>query len=184
MRLILLLASFIWTTTSVGQSLKKGIYKGQKFPFTICYLSLTDSTIEVEYFFQKSGQIFGHLPVKKLKLGTEHFSKKASLKSLDDSIKVFAKADYFLIKRKGFGRIKVHKSVETETTIAILRNRNRLFSFSHDLYDEFKVKPDFDQQKFTNKFGSYKLDEYLNLDSAEFNKKLDETRDDIIKNWL
>ncbi|MCE2786816.1 MAG: hypothetical protein ACK44P_09930 [Bacteroidota bacterium] len=66
MRQILLIATILWTTNSFGQTLEEGIYKGQKMPFTICYLTYTDSTIEVEYFFQKGGQIFGHIPAKKL----------------------------------------------------------------------------------------------------------------------
>jgi hypothetical protein len=67
MRQIILIATILWTTISVGQTLGNGIYKGQKLPFTICYLTYTDSTLEVEYFFQKGGQIFGHISAKKIK---------------------------------------------------------------------------------------------------------------------
>src|SRR5690606_17876558 len=106
MRHILLIATILWTTTSVGQTLGKGIYKGQKMPFTICYLTYTDSTLEVEYFFQKGGQIFGHIPAIKL----ESFATKPAFKSQDDSLKVFIKTDHFLIKRKGSDKVKVYKS--------------------------------------------------------------------------
>ncbi len=184
MRQIFLIATILWTTTSVGQTLRKGIYKGQKLPFTICYLTYSDSTIEVEYFFQKGGQIFGHIPAKKLEIGMESFATKPAFKSQDDSIMVFIKTDHFLIKRTGSDKVKVYKSADTQTTITILRNRNRLFSFSQKLYDEYKVRPNFDQQKFWDKIHSYDLDKYITLDNEKFNAKLDETRADLKKNWL
>lgn len=55
MRQLVLIALVFWTTTIYGQDLGKGIYRGQKLPFIICYLTYNDSTIEVEYFFQKGG---------------------------------------------------------------------------------------------------------------------------------
>jgi hypothetical protein len=184
MRHILLLLTILWGTTSVGQTLGKGIYKGQKLPFTICYLSYTDSTIEVEYFFQKGGQIFGHIPAKKLEIGMESFATKPAFKSQDDSIMAYIKADHFLVKRKGSDKVKVYNSADTQATITTLRNRNRLFSFSQKLYDEHKVRPNFDQQKFWDKLHSYELDKYISLDSEKFNAKLNETRADLNKNWL
>ena len=184
MRQIFLLATLLWATTSVGQTLGKGIYKGQKRPFTICYFTYTDSTIEVEYFFQKGGQIFGHIPAKKFEIGKESFATKPTIKSQDDSITIFIKTDHFLIKRKGSVKVKVYNSADTLQTITTLRNRNRLFSFSQKLYDEFKVRPNFDQQKFWDKLNSYDLDKYLILDNEKFNVKLDETRGDLKKNWL
>ncbi|REJ82811.1 MAG: hypothetical protein DWQ44_01460 [Bacteroidetes bacterium] len=184
MRQILLLLAIFWTTISLGQTLEKGIYKGQKLPFTICYLTYSDTIIEVEYFFQKGGQIFGHIPAKKLQINMESFATKPAFKSQDDSINVFIHSDYFLIKRKGLDKVKVYKSVDTQTTITTLRNRNKLFSFSHKLYDEYKVKPNFDQQKFWDKLHSYNLDKYVTLDNEKFSDKLNETRDDFKKNWL
>ena len=184
MRQIFLIATILWATTSVGQALEKGIYKGQKLLFTICYLTYTDSTIEVEYFFQKGGQIFGHIPSKKLQINMESFATKPAFKSQDDSITVFIKTDHFLIKRKGSDKVRVYKSADTQTTITTLRNRNRLFSFSQGLFDEYKVKPNFDQQKFWDKLHSYDLDKYVTLDNENFNSKLNETRDDFKKNWL
>ncbi|MBK7853940.1 MAG: hypothetical protein IPJ79_02680 [Bacteroidetes bacterium] len=181
---LLLIATILWTTTSFGQTLEKGIYKGQKLPFTICYLTYSDSTIEVEYFFQKGGQIFGHIPAKKLEIGIESFATKPAFKSQDDSIMVFIKTDHYLIKRKGSDKVKVYKSADTQRTITTLRNRNILFSFSQRLFDEYKVKPDFDQQKFWDKLHSYNLDRYITLDNEKFNAKLDETRADLKKNWL
>ena len=184
MRQILLISTILWTTISVGQTLGKGIYKGQKLPFTICYLTYTDSTLEVEYFFQKGGQIFGHIPAKKLEIGMESFPTRPALKSQDDSITIFIKTDHFLIKLKGSDNIKVYKSADTQTTIATLRNRNRLFSFSQRLFDEYKVRPNFDQQNFWDKFDSYQLDKYVTLDNEKFNAILDETLADFKKNWL
>ena len=184
MRQILIIAIILWTTISVGQTLGKGIYKGQKKPFTICYLTYTDSIIEVEYFFQKGGQMFGHIPAKKLEMGMESFATKPAFKSQDDSITVFINKDHFLIKRKGSDKLKVYKSADTQTTINTLRNKNKLFSFSQKLYDEYKVRPNFEQQKFWDKLHSYLLDTYITLDSEKFNKKLDDTRVDLNKNWL
>lgn len=148
MRQIFLIATILWATTSVGQTLEKGIYKGHKLPFIICYLTYTDSTIEVEYFFQKGGQIFGHIPAKQLHINMESFATKPAFKSQDDSITGFIKADHFLIKRKGSDKVKAYKSADTQTTVTTLRNRYRLFSFSQGLFDEYKVKPNFDKQKF------------------------------------
>lgn len=184
MRQIFLIAAILWATTSVGQTLGKGIYKGQKLPFTICYLTYTDSTLEVEYFFQKGEQIFGHVPAKKLEIRMESFATKPAFKSKEDSITVFIKTDHFLIKRKGSDKVKVYKSADTQTTITTLRNRNKLFSFSQKLYDEYKVKSNFDQQKFWDKLHSYDLEKYITLDNGKFNVKLDETHVDINNNWL
>jgi hypothetical protein len=184
MRRILLTLIIFWTSVLFGQTPEKGIYRGQKTPFIICYLTYNDSTIEVEYFNQKSSQIFGHFPAKKLVYNTESFSTKPIFKSTDDSVLVYSKKNYYLVKRKGFNKIKVYKTADTQADISILRNRNKLFRFSHNLYDEFKVRPNFDQQQFWNKLNSYGLDKYVTLDNKEFIKKLNETRDDIKKNWL
>jgi len=184
MRQIFLIAAILWTTISVGQTLEKGVYKGQKLPFTICYLTCTDSTIEVEYFFQKGGQIFGHIPAKRLEMGMESFATKPAFKSQDDSITVFVKTDHYLIKRKGLYKVKVYKSADTQTAITTLRNRNRLFSFSQRLFDEYKVRPNFDEQTFWSKLHSYDLGKYITLDNEKFNTKLNETRADLNKNWL
>lgn len=184
MRQLFLIVTLLWATISVGQTLGKGIYKGQKLPFTICYLTYTDSTIEVEYFFQKGGQIFGHIPAKKLEIKMESFATKPAFKSQDDSITVFIKTDYFLIKRKDSDKVKVYNSADSKQTITTLRNSNRLFSFSQKLYGEYKVKPNFDQQKFWDKLHSYDLDKYITLNNENFNAKLAETHADLKKNWL
>jgi len=184
MRQIILILAFFGTTISFGQTLGKGIYKGQKLPFTICFLTYTDSIIEVEYFFQKGGQIFGHIPAKKLEIEMESIATKPAFKSQDDSITVFIKTDHFLIKRKGSDKVKVYKSADTKTAITTLRNRNRLFSFSQRLFDEYKVRPNFDEQKFWAKLHSYDLDKHVTLDNEIFNTKLNETREDFKKNWL
>lgn len=133
MKRILLISAILWTTISVGQTLEKGIYRGQKLPFTICYFTYTDSIIEVEYFFRKSAHVFDHIPAKKLQRGMESFKNKPAFKSQDDSILVFIKADYFLIKLKGFDKIKVYKSVDTEAEIKTLRNNNKQFRKQHPI---------------------------------------------------
>ncbi len=184
MRQIIITATILWTSIAVGQTLEKGIYKGLKLPFTICYLTYSDSTIEVEYFFQKGGQIFGHIPAKKIEIGMENIAIKPAFKSQDDSIKILTKTDQFLVKRKGSDKVKVYKSADTYATITALRNKNRLFSFSQQLYNEYKVKPNFDEQKFWDKLHSYNLEKYLTLENEKFNGKLDETLIEIKKNWL
>jgi hypothetical protein len=184
MRQITILAFTLWTSVLLGQDLGKGIHKGQKLPFTICYFTYTDSKIEVEYFFQKGEQIFGHIPAKTLQINMESFSTKPAYKSKDDSITVFVKSDYYLIKRKGSDNIKVYRSSDKESEITTLRNRNRLFSFSQNLYDEYKTTPNFNQKRFWDKLHSYNLDNFVNLDNREFNKRLGQTRDDLKTNWL
>ena len=184
MRQIILIATILWTTISVGQTLGNGIYKGQKLPFTICYLTYTDSTLEVEYFFQKGGQIFGHISAKKIQINKEIFATKPAYKTQDNSITVFIKKDHFLIKRKGSDKVKVYKSADTQMTITSLRNRNRLFLFSQGLFDEYKVKPNFDEQNFWAKLRTYGLDKYITLDNEKFNTKLYETHADFKKNGL
>lgn len=184
MRQIFLIATIFLTTTLVGQTLSNGIYKGKKLPFAICYFTFTDSTIEVEYFFEKGRQIFRHIPAKKLEIGMESFATKPVFKSEDDSITVFFKIDHFIIKRKGLGKVKVYKSVDTQKTITTLRNRNKLFSFSQILFEEYKVRPNFDEQKFWDKLHSFNLDKYISLDNEKFNTKLDETRNAFKKSWL
>lgn len=182
MKQFTILAFTLWTSVLLGQDLGKGIHKGQKHPFTICYFTYTDSKIEVEYFFQKGGQIFGHIPAKRLEVNMESFETKPAYISGDDSITVFVKADHYLIRRKGSDNIKVYKSIDTESEITTLRNRNALFSFSQNLYAEYKTTPNFDQQRFWDKLHSYNLDNFVKLDNEEFTKRLDQTRNDIKKN--
>ena len=169
-------------TSAVGQTLDKGIYKGQKLPFTICYLTYSDSIIEVEYFSQKGGQIFFHTEAKKLEWGLESFATKPIFKSSDDSILVFSKKDYFLIKRKKQDRVKVYKSNETQDDISTLRKRYKLHKFYGDLNNERKTSSDIDETKFWNKVHSFKLENELGLKENEFDLKLDEVRMKI-KNW-
>lgn len=176
---------FFFSTVSLkAQTIGKGVYHGQNLPFEICYFTYNDSTIEVEYFFQKGGQIFGHIPPEKLERGLDSFSSKPIFKSVDDSIMISNRPDHYLIKRKGSGKIKVYKSNDEEIDIITLRNRNRLFAFSHSLYNELNTRDGFDEQKFWNKFNSYQLKQFLKSNPLEFNKKLEEVRIDIKNNWL
>ena len=184
MRTILLITTILCSIISFGQTLEKGIYKGEQLPFTICYFTNTDSIIEVEYFCQKGGQIFGHKPAKIVKIGMESYATKPEFKSDDDSILIFNKSEYFLVKGLGIGKVKVYKSTDTQKSIITLRNRNRLFDSSHRLFDELNIKEKTNQQKFWDDFNSFELDKYTTIDEDTFNKKLKETIDKIKKNRL
>ncbi len=185
MNKIFLIATLLCATSCLGQTLGKGIYLGNKSPFTICYLSYTNSTIEVEYFYQKGGQIFGHKPAKKLEVVMESFSSKPEFKSKDDSIMVFNKSDHYLIKNKGTVNVKVYKSSDdiNQTSITTLRNRYRLFLFSQKLFDECKVKLNYDDKKFHDFLNSYELEKYIAIDNDKFIEKLNETSADFYSKW-
>ncbi|MEQ1732380.1 MAG: hypothetical protein ABL940_01840 [Bacteroidia bacterium] len=184
MRYLFLVVTILWVTISPGQTLDKGIYKGQKLPFLICYLTYADSVIEVEYFCQKGQQIFGHIPAKRIQIGFKSFASKQTFKAQDGSITVRSKEDRFLIISKVTGKVRMYKSEDTQTSIIILRNRNKLFSFSQNLWKEHSVKLNFDNEKFWAKLNSYHLDTYLSLDNEKFNTKLDEIRTDFNENCL
>ena len=192
MKYLFLLLLIVFTLSSFSQTKEKEFYRGQKRPFTICFMSIGDSTIEVEYFFRKSGGIFGHIPSKQLVIGIDSNASKPIYKSIDDSIKVILKSKHYLIKRRGYKnimgrgakRVKVYKSTDTQTEISVLRNNYRLSVFYHSLYNEYKLKPNFNEQKFWDNLQSYELKKYLTLDNIEFDKKIVETRVDIEKNWL
>ena len=166
-----------------GQDLGKGVYMGKGLPFTICYLTYSDSIVEVEYFYEKGSQIFGQTVVKELEYGMESFSTKPIFLSQDDSIKVFVKSDYFLVKREGHEKIKVYKSSDTEVDIRTLRNRNKLFSFSQKLFKENSERPNFESQKFWDELNSYGLDNETRLTEKQFEEKLSQAEIKI-KNWL
>ena len=181
-----ILTNLFFLTVSIslfGQNLEKGIYVGKGHPNTICYLTYSDSIIEVEYFYEKGSQVFGHTSAKKLEYGMESFSTKPIFVSKDDSIKVFMKSDHYLVKREGYEKIKVYKSSSTPADIRILRNRNTLFSFSQKLYNENRNQANFESQKFWNEFNSYGLENKTNLSEIQFDKKLMEAETKI-KNWL
>jgi len=181
MRQIASVIFFLMIIKSYGQTLDKGIYRGQKLPFEICYMTCNDSIIEVEYFFQKSGHIFGHLPSEKLLINMESFSTKPVYKSPDDSVLVYLKSDCYLIKRKGSGKIKVFKTTDTRKDIYTLRNRYNLFRFSQDLHNEFKLRDGFNDKEFWENLNSYGLEKYTTIDSIDFNLKLMQTKDEILK---
>lgn len=184
MRQILILAFLFTVSFGVfGQGLDKGIYVGKGFPYTICYLTYTDSIIEVEYFYEKGSQIFGHSVAKKLEFGMESFSTKPIFLSPDDSVKVFIKSNHYLVKREGHEKIKVYKSSETKDDIQTLRNRNKLFSFAQKLHRDNKDRANFESPKFWDEFNSYGLDNEIGLTEVQFNVKLKEAEIKI-KNWL
>ncbi len=161
----------------------KGIYVGKELPFTICYLTYTDSIIEVEYFYEKGGQVFGHSMAKNLEVGIKSFSTKPILLSPDDSVKVFVKSDHYLVIREGHEKIKVYKSNDTNNKIRTLRNRHKLFSVAQKLHRENKDRANFDSQKFWEKFNSYGLENETALPENQFDEKLKEAELKI-KNWL
>ncbi|MBL4561853.1 MAG: hypothetical protein JKX79_12810 [Labilibaculum sp.] len=173
----------ILSLNSFGQSFEKGIYRGNKLPFEVCYFTYTDSIIEVEYFYEKAGEIFGHIPSKKLVLGMESFATKPAYISSDDSLTVYFKKDHFLIKRLGFGKIKVCNIKSQKSEIRNLRNKNRLFVFSHELHKELKLKPRFDDKAFWEKLHSYGLEKETLLEENEFSEKIVNVREEMKKNW-
>jgi len=181
-RQIALVLFFLMMIKSYGQTLDKGIYRGQKLPFEICYMTCNDSTIEVEYFYQKSGQIFGHVPSEKLLINMESFSTKPVYKSTDNSVLVYLKTDCYLIKRKGSAKIKVFKTTDSKTDIYTLRNRYNLYRFSQDLHNEFKLRDGFNDKEFWDNFKSYELEKFTTIDPIDFNIKLMQTKDEILKN--
>lgn len=128
MRLIFTLLILSHCLFSFGQ-VGKGIYQGQNEPFKRCYLTYTDSIVEIEYFYLKGGQIFGHTPAKKLiKADNGHI-----FKSHDDSIKVSQKDKILLVRTKGCsGKIKLYPSSVSSKEIDELRKRNREFRTYQD----------------------------------------------------
>ncbi|AMM51131.1 hypothetical protein TH61_07975 [Rufibacter sp. DG15C] len=147
----------------------------------ICYFTQTDSVLEVEYFYEKGGHIFGHLPAKQLQPTAATSSRKPAFTSLDHRIKIFREKDYYLIKRKGGPRMKVYKTLETAADIAVVRNRNRLFALSHKLHKELIDTPGFEEQSFWKKWNSFNLQEQVTLDNAAFSKKLEAARLEMLK---
>ena len=182
MRILILTLLLILTLNTFGQVLEKGIYRGQKLPFEICLFTYADTIMEVEYFYEKAGQVFGHVPAKRLIINMESFVTKPVYKSKDDSITVYYKKDHYLIKRVGSGKVKVYRTKESNNELVILRNRNRLFTFSHNLYKELNQKSEFDEIIFWDKFNSYELEKLTSLNSNEFNKKLEQVNKEIKKN--
>lgn len=183
MRISTLTILLILTVSSFAQNLEQGIYRGQKLPFEICFFTYTDSVMEVEYFYEKSGQVFGHIPAKRLILNMESFTTKPAYKSLDDSITIYYKKDYFLIKRIDSGKVKVYRTNETKNEIIILRNKNKMFSFSQNLHNELKLQPGFDEEIFWDKLNSFELEKLTSLDSSKFNEKLEQVNNEMKKNW-
>ncbi|MFC5271322.1 hypothetical protein [Adhaeribacter terreus] len=180
MRIKLLMAILLGLPgISFAQAFGKGIYKGQKLPFEICYLTYNDSTIQVEYFYQKSGQIFDYIPAKKLVHGLESSSTKPTYKSTDDSILVFAKKDYYLVKRKGFGKVKVYKSDESIKDVNKLRNRCKLHRFNWANFRYLKSHLSIEEHLIWEKVHSLDLKKYLDLSEVEFDKKLTEAEKNV-----
>ncbi|MFL5729434.1 MAG: hypothetical protein ACJ75J_08090 [Cytophagaceae bacterium] len=142
----------------------------------------------MEYFYRKGGQIFTHIPAKRLIFNMESSPTRPVFKSADDSISVFFKSDHFLIKRKNRGKngaekFKVYKSTKTARDITVLRNKHSLFLFTHSLYEEFKGKAGFDSQQFHKKLETYEIEKYLTLENTAFKDKLTQWKDDFRKTW-
>lgn len=183
MKQILTFIFSVWVSlTLFSQDAAKGIYVGQGLPFTICYLTYTDSVLEVEYFYEKASQVFAHTPAKKLAFGMESFSTKPIFVSKDDSIHVFTKKGYYLVKRKGREKMKVFKTTQTVDDIRVLKNRCRLHSYSQRLFRENKGRPNFDTQQFWNQLHSFHLDEQTTLSEEKFEQKLQEITFQLKKN--
>jgi hypothetical protein len=104
--------------SAIGQT-GNGLYRGQKL-FEICYVNVTDTTAEIEYFYQKGRQIFAHRPAEKLVL------TKTGFRTQDDSIKVI-RADKFLVvkTKRHAGKLKLYPSTHQFSDINELRIRNK-----------------------------------------------------------
>ena len=127
-----LLVLFLFANSILfGQNMEHGIYKGQKTQLFICYLTISDTTIEVEYFNEKGGHIFGHFPAKKLVIAYDSVATKAIFKSTDGKVLVYKKKNCYLIKNKEFGNMKVYKTYETRKEIELLRARHDEFRKTH-----------------------------------------------------
>ncbi len=183
MKQLLFITGIFLNLISIGQITEKGIYKGRRFPFTICYFTNNDSTIEVEYFFMKASQIFDREPPKKLIPTNAQSSRKPVFKSADDSITVFSKKTHYLVKSKAKSyKVKLYKSNDTFPMIIRMRNENSLYRFYQNLYREYNKRPDFDQTCLNEEFQSYELYKYIStLDEKEFNKKIEAAYEDIKK---
>jgi hypothetical protein len=105
------------------------MYRGIKLPFKICYLIIHDTIAEIEFFYTKGGQIFGHIPAKKLIKTVDG----SLFKSSDDSLKVYRQNKYFLVKASGHsGKIKLLPSTHDINDISELRERNKTFRSYQD----------------------------------------------------
>jgi len=182
MKIQLFICLILSVTAAFGQTLENGIYRGQRYPFTICYLTYSDSIVEIEFFAQKTGKVFLHTEVKRLEWGMESFSLKPIFKSSDDSILVFAKKDYFLIKRKKQSNLKVYKTNDSQSDISRLRKKYKLHKFYNNLNNERKKTSDVNDIDFWNKVHSFKLENELDLKEIEFDLKLNEVRKKM-QNW-
>lgn len=127
MKLFLITLLTLSSSVLFAQSSNYRIYKGQSTSLFVCYLTISDSTIEVEYFNEKGGHIFGHLPAKKLIPGDESYSSKPVYRSSDNTVLVYRKKKGFLIKNKHFGNMKVFKSGSSKAEIKLLRSRYQEF---------------------------------------------------------
>lgn len=103
------------------------IYRGQKFPFEICYITIADTTAEIEFFYEKGGQIFGHRLAEKL------FETKTGFKTKNDSISVIRADKYLVVKSKSHsGKIKLYQTTQQLINIYELRRRNSVFKHYQD----------------------------------------------------
>jgi|GEM_PF-3177149 len=143
------------------------IYKGKKFPFTNCYVIFSDSLAFVEYHFIKASIVFASSETMILT-----HEKENKLSSFKDDIWLKIKSNHLVIKKKGYGRIKVHKTHETISDIIILRNKGKHHNLGHNLYRKCQQDSSCDFLNFWNKFNSYKLDKHFSLPEKEFDEKL------------
>jgi hypothetical protein len=182
MKRILPIVLLFWATFSYGQENVK-IYKGQKLPFNITYLTISDDKTEIEQFYRKGSQIFAHTRAKELKMGMNSHRSAPIFKSSDDSVKVYYKKDYYLVEQKGIGKIKVYLTNETKEEIITLRNRNRLFEFTQSLTEELRKHPNFDIHQINEQINAYNLKDYVSQSQRDFENLLTKVNKEVKENW-
>ena len=176
----LLTLLFLLPIIVFGQNQEKQYYRGGKGPFEICFVTVSDSGAEVEYFFKKSSKIFTYIPPIKLTYGLESYSSKPFLVSENDSIQVYNKSDYLLVDNKGNqGKTKVYKTTNGEVELRMLRNNYAISKFSKEQFVKWETHPNFDRHVFYRRLYQYNLRSQTHLTEEEFSKKLKEVEGDL-----
>ncbi|GAB5556841.1 MAG: hypothetical protein SchgKO_10540 [Schleiferiaceae bacterium] len=176
----LLTLLFLLPIIVFGQNQEKQYYRGNKLPFTICFLTVSDTGAEVEYFYKKGSKVFAYVPPIKLTHGLESSSSKPFLVSENDSIQIFVKSKYLKVKNKGDqGKVKVYKTNNGEVELRMLRNNYALSKFTDEQVAKLETHPNFDIHVFYRKLHQYNLRSQTDLTEEKFAKKLEEVEGDL-----
>ncbi|WP_041258377.1 hypothetical protein [Fibrella aestuarina] len=121
---LLLAFALALPTLASSQGLPKGVYRGNELNFLLCYLTVTDSTAEVEYFNKKGGEIFGHLPPTRVLLTQKN---SPLYQSMDGIIRVYKRTGYLMVEKKKYANVKVRLMESGMAQLIDYRRRNILF---------------------------------------------------------